>query len=139
MNRITSVLTYVIIVLAFAGLFVGAFWYMYPYNVITFNGDFVVKQPMVRQGGYLEYTSSYCKHMDITAIITRSFVDGIVYTTPSSTTNRDAGCHTMGVGINVPEGLPPGEYHIEILFEYRVNPIRTIVYKNNTKKFVVLE
>lgn len=113
------------------------YWSVYPYNPLTFKKPFEIKNMVVKQGGYLEYISDYCKNLELPSVISRSFINGIVYTTPSAITDRKSGCNQLTIGVHVPDELPPGKYHLEVVYRYEVNPIRTITVKNVSDEFYV--
>lgn len=127
-------------VASFLALLLFAYWYLYPYNPVTFKGDkFEVLTPVVKQGGTLDVISDYCKNMDIPATVSKSFVDGLIFLTPQYTSNIESGCHKKVISTAIPNELPPGEYHLHNLYIYDVNPIRRITVMHDTENFTVIE
>ena len=125
---------------SFYFLLLITYWNFYPYKTLEFKGDrFKLLHKQVYQGDVVEYYSDYCKYIDESAIVSRSFVNAIIYSTPSSLTGRMTGCHKIIVQVRVPLELPIGTYHLENRYKYQVNPIRTIIVKQETEEFEVLE
>lgn len=54
-------------------------------------------------------------------------------------TDRQTGCHKVNIQVHVPPELPPGKYYLVILYQYKVNPVRTITVKRVTETFKVIE
>lgn len=125
---------------AFSLLLLIVFWLNYPYQIIKFNDSlYPVITKTVKAGGVLKYSSNYCKYSNLAPMTTRSFVDGLVYSTKAETTNREIGCHTITVGVKVPLELPGGVYHLENTFVYQVNPVRIETVSHSSEDFTVIE
>lgn len=116
------------------------FWSVYPYKVLEFKDNkFPVIIKTVEQGRDLQYISRYCKYMDLPATVTGTYANGIIYTVPTVNTNREAGCHSIIVQITIPLELPVGKIHFERVYQFRVNPIRTISITHRTEDFTIIE
>lgn len=140
MNKVFYALAWFTILSAIGLMLLVSFWYLYPYKIITFiEAKFPIVTKEVNQGGFLKYVVNYCKYTDVRPIVSRSFVNGIVFTTPLTLTSRQTGCNKMTVGVKVPEELPRGIYHIEMTYQYKVNPLREITLKHSSDTFEVLE
>ena len=114
------------------------FWLVFPYRPIEFQDvEFSVKNTMVQRGKMLFYTANYCKYMKLSAKVTRSFVNSIIYVTPTTITDRPMGCNSLVIGTTVPQELPPGTYKAEMSYQFQVNPIRTVIVKMTTEEFEV--
>lgn len=138
LNRIFHVFSWIVIVLANLLFVLLIFWFWYPYNVIEFKEPkFKVVSKNVKQGGTLQFISSYCKHMNISGTVSRAYINGIIYTTLPVITNRETGCHTVKVQLILPDELPKGKYHLHNLYQYKVNPIRTVTVTQETEDFIV--
>jgi hypothetical protein len=126
---------------AMALIIIGIVWTLRPYRTVEFKGDsFKILNKTVRQGGTLIYTSDYCKYGNYSSETTRSFINGIIYTMPPVTTNRSLGCHKINVFVKIPPDLPVGEnYYINMLYKFKVNPIRDIVVEHRSEKFSIIE
>jgi len=119
---------------------ISLYWYLYPYNIIEFqDAQFPVEKTVVYQGEEISYTSRYCKYMDLSAVVTRSYIDTLIYTMPSTVTKRMMGCHNMVFSTVIPNKLPAGKYYIHMVYKYDVNPIRTIIVEHDSESFEVKE
>lgn len=128
--------------IAVAGIMLalGIFWMLFPYNAITFgegNGTIINKE--VEAGEYLQMRQVYCKSGDYITTVSRSFVDGFIYTAPNVLGKRPNGCHDVIELIYVPKALNPGTYTISTNISYQPNPLRTITLNVTTEKFEVIE
>lgn len=128
-----------VILFTFLGLFIYIFYLLlYPYKVLEIKAQ-RINTPVVRQGEMFSVSIDYCKHMDIGGTISKTFVDGIVYSLVSSQTNRELGCHTVDALVQVPHNIPPSNYAIQTIYRYKVNSLREIEIKTTTDIFTVIE
>ncbi len=132
--------SYFTLFLMFLSLIVYYYWNLKPYTPIVFNSAvFQVEEKQVVQGGYLTYTIDYCKENDLIPHLTRTFIDGIVYTTPDEPQPfLEEGCHQEKFFIYIPKALPPGNYVIKQTYTFQVNPIRKIDIYTETEPFKVV-
>lgn len=123
-----------------AMIVVITYWLIYPYVPITFTDPvFPVLTKRVKQGKNLEIVSSFCKYMETTPTLTRTFENGLVFSTPQMAVSRDMGCHTVTIHVPIPEELPAGKYHLKQIYQYKVNPLRTITLIHKSEPFEVIE
>jgi hypothetical protein len=116
------------------------FWKIYPYEPLKINTQPLrVLTKEVRGGDILIYEIDYCKLSDRTVRISRSFIDGITFSTPDFRTKNLLGCRTSFVSIEVPPTLPAGKYYLKIDYTYQVNPIREVVVNALTERFTVID
>lgn len=116
------------------------FWMAWPYKTIIFlDPQFPILSSTITNGGVVKFTSKYCKYVHLTEAVSRNYVNDIVFSMPQVTTNREYGCHTITVQVQVPPELPPGTYHLEINYIYKINPVREIIVHHRTDNFVVHE
>jgi len=113
------------------------FWLVYPYKIAEFETPFEIVNPVVKRGDRVRYVIKYCKWVDVSPMITKFFVDGVIFETPKSQSIIPVGCGEIISDAYVPKALPAGTYTIKTVAEYKVNPIRTIKIINHTKSFVV--
>jgi uncharacterized membrane protein len=140
MNKIFYLLSWVGIISAIILLLTSGFWLLYPYKIVTFKTPtYPIVNKIVKQGDFIKYVSDYCKLLDVKPTISRSFVNGIIFTTPMTVTNRDMGCNKLIVAVEVPKELPIGIYHLETNYKYKINPLREIVIKHSSDTFEVKE
>ena len=140
MNRVFFLLSIFAIGLGIMTVLTILFWLTYPYKPLVFNDSvFPIKNKIVRQGGTLTYVSDYCKNTNLSAVITRTFTNGLVFIVPAVTSYRPVGCQVINVVVSIPVELPPGKYFLQNLYSYQVNPLRTVVVAHNTEEFEVVE
>lgn len=140
MRLVHQLLAALLLLTAGAVLLVG-YWLLRPYHVFdVFPEHPAVVSSTVVQGGVLQIQAPGCKRLDVSGKIVRTFVDGILYATPEIATNRPIGCRDQSevVLVPIPKSLPPGTYRLDQEFSYRVNPVRTVTYRNVTSEFTVV-
>jgi hypothetical protein len=135
-SRAVLALVYVTFASAFALMGLCAFWWFYPYQVISVDNA-KMTAPVVYQGQTTTYTDDYKKLLDIPSEATRAFVDGIVYDAGSYETNLPVGSGHIIRPVTIPDTLPPGRYHLQITLRYKVNPLKTVIYQFSTDEFTV--
>jgi len=116
------------------------FWLVFPYNAIEFqegNGQILTKQ--VKAGDYVKLRQVYCKSGGYITEVSRSYVDGFIYTAPPVLGKRPNGCHDVVELIYVPKALNPGKYAISTNITYHPNPLRKITLNVTTEKFEVIK
>lgn len=142
----------VYLLLFFCYLVLGYFAYLLLYTPVYFETDqpFKLEKKEYRIGETLTYTSKYCKYREYIPLrVTRNLVDGYVYPLPSqsessaSLSNFPIGCKEIQVDVplQVPMRVLTGkanEYHIEIVIDYQINPLKTETKKFVTEKFTLL-
>jgi hypothetical protein len=115
-------------------------WSLYDYKPLKIN-----KEPMyvlteeVKSGDILIYQLDYCKFNEKDVLISRSFVDGIIFTTPTIKASNQTGCRIINISVSVPETLPNGRYYLKVDYTYKVNPIREVTVTSYTEKFTVVD
>lgn len=141
MNKTLRITAWATITLALVSMGVFFFWVLYPYKIIEFKDSVypvLNEGHVVKQGENLIYLVRYCKYKDQSFTITRSFVDGVIYTSPQITSNKPEGCHDNLVYVEVPKAIPTGKLTLEILYQGKVNPVRTIDIIKKTEPFTVI-
>lgn len=117
--------------LAIIGVIVLSYWVWFDDKVPATIGEVAIHNPEVEEGGLLRYSVEACKYTDHIATIHRTFIDGLVLATPEVRGGHvPQGCAIANLGIQIPEGLPPGNYMLEVILSYKVNPIsdREVTY-----------
>ena len=128
------------IVIAFGLIVLVTYWLVYPYNILTFtegNGTFI--ETTIKRGDFLRMHQNSCKTIDISSMINRQFVDGVIYQVPTVRANRPMGCTQNIEYIYIPDSLPYGEYYIQTFITFQPNPLRTINYTVRTEMFKVVK
>ncbi len=112
------------------------YWLVYPYTPMTiYNVDTHTKE--VEAGGIFEYSVKYCKYMNKPALLDKKFVDGLIFHVPQKILNQPTGCGVDDIAMEVPEFFD-GEYHLDVIVTYQVNPIRTESVSFRTDDFLVV-
>lgn len=147
MNTFRHNLTNIILFLVFAPammiVLVVGFWLIYPYRTIEFKGDkFPIIDKVATQGGTLRFWSDYCRYTTEPVEITRSFVNGVVLSTPMETpkfkNKFNLGCDKTIITIPVPPELPIGKMHLRNHYFIQVNPIRAISFVRESEEFTIV-
>jgi hypothetical protein len=140
MNKLYYVISWVTIVLALFLLVVASYWTLFPKTPIEFEPVHKVITKTVESGDYLAYQVKYCKYLDISPLVSKAFVDGIVYEIPQAVYEAyKPGCGVAEVRLYVPRNLPPGQYYIQTTHRYQVNPIQKVDIVTTTEKFEVVK
>ena len=140
MQKILQFVSYLTIILTLGLIGVVAYWLIYPYEPITFTQPHVVLNKEVARGEHVLYRVDYCKNVNSIPIVTKTFVDSILYAVPEIVaTEKFIGCGSQVVSMYVPKALLTGEFYIEIVYHYQVNPIRTIDVVSKTERFTIVK
>ena len=146
MNRITkkdkliALAAFISLGISFAFVFLVLCWLLFPYKTLEINNVPYPVTPRVEQGGVVIFEMDYCKYTDKEVVISRRFVDGIIYTLPEMiTAHNEMGCSVSYLTEEVPENLPAGNYYMKFYYTYEVNPIRKITIQARTQEFEIIE
>lgn len=144
----TTVIINIIFITLFACL--GYFSYLLFYTPPYFDTKqpFKLDKKEYHIGEILTYTSDYCKYREYVPVkIERNLVDGFVYPLPNVSTGGNSlqtfpvGCRVIEVDVPllVPMRVPTGQkYHIEIIIEYKINPLQNEIRTFKTEEFTLL-
>ena len=101
----------------------------------------VAPNTVVKTGDILKFHWSYCKHRDIAGKVQMKFIDTIQYNLREYQSKRDVGCNDplAITSLRVPEILPPGDYTLEQIITYEINPLRTVSYKLHSNSFRIIK
>lgn len=138
MKNIINYLAYLTILVAIGLISLGIFWYIYPYNPLVLT-NITLDRTEVNRGEHLLVSADYCKNTELPADLFISFIDGIVYSPPPQVLDLESGCHHTALSIYIPKALPTGEYLLNGVFRYKVNPIRSIDVNGLTGKFTIVK
>jgi hypothetical protein len=140
LSKIFTCIAILSMLAAIALIIVFTIWLNFPYKPLKFNQDLLpIVNKTVKQGESLQYVADYCKYVDLTAQVSKRFVNGLIYTTPTTLTNQNTGCHTVTVFVPIPPELPPGNYYLSNIYQYKMNPLRTVTIIQNTEWFEVIK
>ena len=113
-------------------------WLLLPYNVIE-GGSLVTDRYYVKAGETINYHTDYCKHYDMPGKLSIQLIDTFAYNYNTLDSNAPIGCKGFDRGIYIPKGVPPGNYFLRVTIRYQVNPLREVIYTNETNVFEVYE
>lgn len=125
-------------------LTLGLIGYVVFYVVYPFKTVDILERPVkildkeVNAGEDIHYLLKYCRYRENHAHITRQFIDGVVYTTPSIETTNPEGCGEMVVAVPVPSTLMSDTYHMRVLVNIEINKLRVIQKVFETEDFRVI-
>ena len=139
-EKILNCISFASIGMGFAFIITLLFWYSYPYKPLVINHQpFHISTREVKQGGLLIYEIDYCKNTDTVSTVSRSFVNGLLFTMPIVEGSNKRGCGVNNVFLQLPPDLPAGDYVLEINYTYRMNPIKDVSVKVSSEHFTVVE
>jgi len=139
-QKVLNYISFLTLLIAFLLSGLITFWLVFPYKVLVLNSTpFPVSEKRVRPGETLAYTVDYCKYMNIEVFISRTFNDQINFGVPGIINNREKGCHKVNFEIQIPKTLPSSTYTLDLVYRYKVNPLRTIEYNVKTEPFEVIK
>jgi hypothetical protein len=140
MNKILQFGVWSILGLALIIIITFVYWLTSPYRILSFNtGNGTLVNKTVKNGEYLQMHQNSCKYMDIESNINRQYIDSIVYQVPPSTNNRPMGCSEKIEYVYVPKTLPAGNYYLNTVISFSVNPIRKIKYTVISDTFTIVK
>lgn len=130
------------LILAFAIILFGyiIFSLFFPFNVVDIkNNPVPTDKEFYYPGDRLIYNLDSCVYIPGPVIITKSFVDDIVYILPEKHVNQYKGCRNEQISSTIiPENLPPGKYYLLFRAEHEINPFRQITVEWKTEEFTIL-
>jgi hypothetical protein len=112
-------------------------WLFLPVKIIEYKGQYKI-QEVVYQGDETAYEVKYCKYVENKPeILQKMFVDGLVFNAEENKAEFHKGCYTQVIELKIPSTLPAGKYKLRTVATYRINPLRTVTYTNETNWFQV--
>lgn len=116
------------------------YWTLRPYNPLE------IKQPLqiinenktVVAGELLFYEVDFEKNTKIQPTIHRRLIDGIVFNFPAVTSQNIAGPNKLIASLEIPHSIPPGNYFLESVACYQMNPVREICVEYASEEFEVI-
>jgi hypothetical protein len=141
MNKLFYAISWLSILGALFLISLLTYWVVVPQHPIEFHPSVhPVLTNQVKSGGFISYKVNFCKKGNIVPIISKAFVDGVVYGIPDTIFESfDEGCGEAVIQTYIPRNLPHGTYYIKINYRYQINPIRTVDVTSRTELFEVVE
>jgi hypothetical protein len=137
-HYLAAVGSFLVLAMAFILLVVGICWMTYPYKTSEVLKTEIIT-PIVQQGDLLLIANTYTKWTDKEAEVFRTFEGPLMYGIPTVTTNLPIGTHRILREVLIPNGLPPGNYHIHTKLGYHMNPLKTEIVEYETPDFKVIK
>jgi hypothetical protein len=141
MKHIKSIYIYICMGIITIGSILFGYWYFIDgefVNIpITSNTLVVQTEKEIYQiGDPVAVKWNYCKGVSTTSTISINLIDGIVYMLPNGHSTRPIGCYdNYTVVTEIPKAIPTGNYHLEAVIHFRVNPVKNIDYKASSNTF----
>lgn len=122
-------------IIMFGGYYLYCMYY--PYKVIDVQNVTIAEKMKV--GDALDYTLTYCKYIDISPIVYRKLVDGVIYTLNNSPARIPTGCNSVIINAGHVPNVPTGVYTLRLTSVYQVNAFREVVVDSETNEFTIAE
>lgn len=142
MKKIEHIYLYTCLTIIVGGFVIFLYWLFWPVNVIKLTGPVTTDKTSYHPGDRISYTISYCKYIDLGAVVVRSLVNGTRTNFTTQNSDIPMGCHTTKLSdLIIPDYLDSDKYHLEANITYQVNPIRTVQinWRSNDFKIIRLE
>lgn len=115
------------------------FYLAFPFKTIEYQQQPAkILTPVVKAGENVKYELSYCRYIKTHAKVSRQFIDGVIYTTPSFEQTLPTGCHKIIMAVRVPPTLNSDTYKLRVLVNFEINKLRTIEKSFETEEFEVV-
>lgn len=138
MNRFFTIYSQITLLVTFIIIGLLGFWTFYPYTPIVIKNPLQTEKIEYKAGDTLSYKLDYCKYSNTMVSISRSFIDGVIYSMPDVSARNEKGCRVSEINISIPN-LPTGNYQLKVIYSYEVNPIRTVSFTYYSNKFKITE
>lgn len=138
MKKLLPYIAYLVIIIAFGLVGLATFWLLYPYKPLELS-NVKLNRTEVNRGEHILVSADYCKYTKKSADLFISFIDGIIYNSPTQIINLESGCHQANLSIYIPKALPTGKFMLKGVFRYQVNPIRHIEVNHLTGEFNIIK
>lgn len=139
-HKLLHIYTYITLFLTAILFGLIVYYLVFPLKVVEVsNAPFPIMNKAVRAGGTVQHVVNYCKYTDMPSETTKQFINGIIYTTQTVTTDNPKGCNKIIATTVVPLDLSPGIYKLRIVKVYHLNPIRTFTITNDTESFEIIK
>lgn len=116
------------------------FWQFYPYNPVDFQEDHLKSERLeYKAGETVTLTAHFIKYnREAPVFIARWFENSVVVALPAATILASQGENRIKINYKIPDFFETGIYHVCEVAQYRVNPIRTVEYRNCSNDFRII-
>lgn len=126
-DRVFAALFFVVM-MGIGSLF--AYWWFFDQvdpPIVVAEGSSHADRAAYRPGESMHISRRICWNSIRPYATRRAFLDHIVYTlTDFHSAEPALGCHDVGTNIEVPPGLPEGNYVYRVWLDFDINPIRSM-------------
>jgi hypothetical protein len=137
-HKTLHIITWINLAIILVGFVLIGYWGIYPFKTFEANNQpYKIINKEIKAGELLQYEADYCRLTDVTANITRRFVNDLIYEMPSTVNQAPEGCYKDIITIKVPSELPPGKYNLSMIYVYSVSPLQKITRIAETEEFIV--
>jgi len=139
-TKILNILSHLSIIWGFCLLVYFAILFLVPVKVIDYASDMThTTKSVYYTGEVLTTHAHFTKYQNITAKVSQSFVDGVVFQLPVREGTYAIGTFNgIDASVTVPIVLPTGKYHLESVVTFRVNHFKDVTYTLNSNEFMVI-
>jgi hypothetical protein len=112
----------------------------YPYEPLKIQSIKILDTDQVlHPGERMAYEIEFTKYIDISGVVNRSLVDGVIINVPAFTSYMPVGHRTVRDYIDLPAFIDPDKYKLAISFDYEVSsfPKRIVHYRAESNTFEV--
>lgn len=127
------------IYLGFAILTYIFYLLFYPFQTVTIRQPIPVITKTVKQGDDIIYAPYYCRYFQGSGRVYRTIVGKEFIPTATVDTVTQLGCSTVKIHLATPRNIEPGTYHIQIVAEFQVNPLRIIHVSYYSENFEIIK
>lgn len=127
------------LVIVFLCVVVIGFWLIFPYQPVEFDHPLEILNCPCKPGDTIQYHISGVGHGSYPVIVSKSLVDGIIFSYPSRhEVSVDGEFSFISADAEIPAFVDSGNYLLVTTLEFEVNPIRTIVVQVVSNPFEVI-
>jgi len=139
-TKFLNTLSHLGIVGGFIALVCFAYLTLWPINIISYAPDMThTLRDTYYAGDVLTTKAHFTKYVAITAKVSQSFVDGVMYQLPIREGTYAVGSYNgIDSSVTIPPVLPSGKYHLESVITFRINYFRDIVYTLKSNDFMII-
>jgi len=128
MKKSTYIMSWIVMIIAFAFIALIGFWDLYPYNPVEFKSPTLeILNCPCEPGQAIEYRVQGQGYGEYPVVISKTLVDGIIFAYPSRhEISIDGHFDFTSKDVEIPEFASNGMYILSTILEFEVNPIRVI-------------
>ena len=134
-NKAGFIISMVILILLAGLILLGAYWLLWPYDILKDTGLKVLNQPY--SGDDIRLQFKFEKTKDIIGQATVKLINEYIVTLVEVDATQAAGKYSKQLVYSIPENVPPGQYKIKLTIHYRVNPLRTVFENIESELFMM--